>query len=85
MEPIRTQLKAANQLPIETRGIVCLPLKTGGKKVEHKFHVLAKAEADCFMGLEFLEDHQWDPLNSKKKLRLNYDTCVFLYHKFFSI
>ena len=66
------------------RGIVYLPVKRGGKKVEHKFHVLAKSEADCLIGLNFLEDRQCDPLISKKNLRLNDDTCVPLYHKVFN-
>ena len=85
MEPSRTQVKARNQLPIETRSIVRLPVKIGGLKVEHKFHVLAKSEADCLIGLDFLEDHQCDPLFSKKKLRLNDDTCVPFYHKVYKI
>ena len=81
MEPSGTQLKAANQLPMETRGIVRLPVKIGGKKVEQKFHISAKSEIDCLVGPNFLEDHHCDPLFSKKKLRLNDDTCVPLYHK----
>ena len=85
MEPSRTQLKAANQLPIETRGIVRFPFKIGGMRVEHKFHILANSEADCLISLNFLEDHQGDPLFSKKKLRLNDGTCVLLYHKVYSI
>ena len=32
-----------------------------------------------------MEDHQCDPLISKKKLRLNDDTCVPLHHRVFSI
>ena len=57
-----TQLKAANQLPVDTRGIVRLPVKIGGIKFEHKFHALAKFAAECFIGLDFLEDHQCDLL-----------------------
>ena len=57
MGPSGTHLNAASQLPSETRGIVRLPVEIGGIKVEHKFHVLAKSEADCLTGLHFLEDH----------------------------
>ena len=57
MEPSRTQLKAANHLPKETRGTVRLPVKIGGMKAEHEFHALAKSEADCLIGLDFLENH----------------------------
>ena len=85
LEPALRQLKAANQFPIETRGIVRLPISLGGRKFEHNFHVLAKPEADCLIGLDFLEDHQCDPLFSKKKLRVNDDTFVTLYHKVYTI
>ena len=85
MEPSRTQIKAANQLPIETRGIVHLPVKIGGMKFQHKLHVLAMFEADCLIGLHFLEDHQCDPSFSKMKLRLNDDTCVPFYQNVPSI
>ena len=53
METSRTQLKAANELPIEKRGIVRLPVKLCGINVEHKIHVLAKSEAHCLIGLDF--------------------------------
>ena len=62
MEPALSQLKAANQLPIETRGVVRLPISLGGRNIEQNFHVLAKLEVDCLIGLDFLEDHQCDPL-----------------------
>ena len=81
LEPALRQLKAANQVPIETRGVVRLPISLGERKCEHIIHVLAKSEADCLIGLDFLEDHQCDPLFSKKKLRMNDDTFVPLYHK----
>ena len=32
-----TQLKAANQLPIGTIGVVCLPERLGKNKIEHNF------------------------------------------------
>ena len=49
------------------------------------FHVLAKSEADCLIGFDFLEDHQCDPLFLKKKLRVNLNTFVPLYHKVYTI
>ena len=85
MEPALRQLKAANQLPIEMRGVVRLPISLGRRNFEHNFHVLAKSEADCLIGLDFLEDHQCDPFFSKKKLRVNDDTFVPLYHKVYTI
>ena len=84
-EPALTQLKAANQLPIETRAVVRLPICLGGRKFEHNFHVMAKSEADCLIGLDCLEDHHCDPLFWKKKLRMKDDTFVPLYHKVYTI
>ena len=51
------QLEAAFQLPIETRGVVNLRITLGGNKFEHNFPILAKLEANCLIGVEFLEDH----------------------------
>ena len=85
LEPALRQLKAANQLPIEARGVVRLPIRLGGRKFEQNFQVLAKSEADCLIGLDFLEDHQCDPLSSKKQLLVNDDTFVPLYHKVYTI
>ena len=82
LEPALRQLKAANQIPIETRGVVRLPISLGRRKLEHNFHVLARSEADCLIGLDFLEDHQSDPLFSKKKMRVNVDTLSHCTTKF---
>ena len=62
LEPALRQLKAANQLPIETRGVVRLPISLGGRIFEPNFHVLGMSEAYCLIGLNFLEDHQCDPV-----------------------
>ena len=85
LEPALRQLEAANQLPNETRGVVRLPISLGRRKPDHNFHVLAKSEADCLIGLDFLEDHQCDALLSTKKLRENDDTFVPLYHEVYTI
>ena len=76
-----TQLKAGNQLLFETRSVVGFPVILDGRKFEHSFYVLAKSEADRLIGLVSLAYHQCDPLFSKKKMRLNDDTFVPLYHK----
>ena len=46
---------------------------------------MAKSEADCLLGLDFVEDQQCNPLFSKKSLRVNDDTYVPLYHKVHTI
>ena len=65
LSPLTTQLKAANQLPIETRGAVNLPVQIAEKVFDHTFHVLIKSESDCLIGLDFQEDHKCDPMFSK--------------------
>ena len=44
LSPSTTQLKVANQLPIETRGTVNLPVQIAEKVFDHTFHVLVKSE-----------------------------------------
>ena len=78
-------MKAANQLPIETRGTVDLPVQIAKKVFDHAFHVLVKSESDCLIGLDFLEDHKCDPMFSKKELLICDSASVPLYHKKFDI
>ena len=85
LSPSTTHLKAANQLPIETRGTVNLPVRIAEKVFDHTFHVLVKSDSDCLKGLDFLEDHKCDPMFSKKKLLICDTASVPLYHKNFEI
>ena len=85
LSPSTTQLKAANQLPIETRGTVNLPVQIAKKVFDHTFHVLVKSESDCLIGLDFLEDHKCDPMFSKRKLLIGDTASVPLYHMKFEI
>ena len=73
--PLTTQLKAANQLPIETRGTVNLPVQIADKVFDHIFHVLIQSESDCLIV----------PLFSKKKLLICNSVSVPLYYKTFEI
>ena len=79
----RRKLKAANGLPIEVKGVVRLSVVIGPKSYEHDFCVLDKSEADCLLGLDFLETNKCDPLFSCMKLKLNSNSFVPLYHKQF--
>ena len=85
LSPSTTQLKAANQSPIETRGTVNLPVQIAEKVFDHTFHVFVKSQSDCLIGLNFLEDHKCDPMFSKKKLLICDSVSVPLYHKKFEI
>ena len=84
LSPSTKQLKAANQLPIETRGTINLPVQIAEKVFDRTFHVLAKSESDCLIGLGFLKDHKCDPMFSKKNLICD-SVSVPLYNKNFEI
>ena len=83
LQPCLRKLKAANGLPIEVKGVVRLPVVIGPKSYEHDFCVLDKSEADCLLGLDFLETNKCDPLISCMKLKLDSNSFVPLYHKQF--
>ena len=85
LSPSTTQLKAANQLPIETRSTLNLQVQIAEKLFDHTFHVLVKSESDCLIGLDFLEDRKCDPMFSKKKLLICDSASSHLYHKKFDI
>ena len=72
---------AANKLPIISRGTVRQPITTGSKHYEHEFHVPIDLEADCLVGLAFLQTHKSDPLFSKYLLRLDSKNHVPLCHR----
>ena len=83
LKPCLRKLKAANGLPIEVKSVVRLPVVIGPKSYEHDFCVLDKSEADCLLGLDFLETNKCDPLFSCMKLKLDSNSFVPLYHKQF--
>ena len=83
LQPCLRKLKAANGSPLEVKGVVRLPVVIGPKSYEHDFCVLDKSEADCLLGLDFLETNKCDPLFSCMKLKLDSNSFVPLYHKQF--
>ena len=82
-KPCLRKLKAANCLAIKVKGVVRLPVVIGLKSYEHDFCVLDKSEADCLLGLDFLEANKCDPLFSCMKLKLNSNSFIPLYHRQF--
>ena len=83
LQPCLRKLKSANGLPVEVKYVVRLPVVIGLKSYEHDFCVLDKSEADCLLGLDFLETNKCDPLFSCMKLKLDSNSFVPLYHKQF--
>ena len=83
LRPCLGTLRAANGLPIEVKGVVRVTVVIGQKPYEHDFCVFDKSEADCLLGLDFLEKNKCDPLFSCMKLQLDSNSFVPLYHKQF--
>ena len=83
LKPCLRKLRAANGLPIEVKSVVCVPVVIGPKSYEHDLCVLDRSEADCLLGLDFLETNKCDPLFSCMKLQLDSNSFVPLYHKQF--
>ena len=83
VKPCVRKVRPANGLPIEVKRVVRVPVVIGPKSYEHDFCVLDKSEADCLLGLDFLETNKCDPLFSCMKLQLDSHSFVTLYHKKF--
>ena len=84
IQPSTTRLSSANQMPIQIKGTVSVPIKIGPKPYEHTFYVLIEAASDCLLGLDFLETNKCDALFSERKLKIDRNTLVPLYRKQFS-
>ena len=61
---------AANQAEIPVPGTVTLPISLASNRYQQQFFVLKSSEADCLLGLDFLEDNHCDALFSSMQLRL---------------
>ena len=85
LENCTRSLRAANGPPIDVKGIIRVPVFLGNKLFHHEFRVLEKSEADCLLGLDFLERHKCDPLFSRMELKLDSTHSITLYHKNFEI
>ena len=75
---------SANQMPIQIKGTVSVPIKIGPKTYEHTFYVLIEAASDCLLGLDFPEANKCDALFSEGKLKIDRNILVPLYRKQFS-
>ena len=84
MQPSTTILSSANQMPIQMKGTISVPIKIGRKTYEHTFYVLIEAASDCLLGLDFFETNNCDALFSGGKLKIERNTLVPLYRKQFS-
>ena len=84
IQPSTTRLSSANQMPIQIKGTVSVPIKIRPKTYEHTFYVLIEAASDCLLGLDFFETNKCDALFSEGKMQIDKNTLVPLYRKQFS-
>ena len=84
IQPSTTRFSSSNQMPIQIKGTVSVPIKIGPKTYEHTFYVLIEAASDCLLGLDFFKTNKCDALFSQGKLQVDKNPLVPLYRKQFS-
>ena len=61
LRPCSKRLLAANEGEIRVKGEVTVEMKIASLTFRHSFLVLEAFEAECLLGLDFLETHKCDP------------------------
>ena len=67
LRPCFKGLLAANQGEITVKGEVTVEMKIASLTFRHTFLVLEASEAECLLGIDFLETHKCDPTFSEMK------------------
>ena len=80
LQPAHRRLLAASQAEIPVSGTVTLPISLASNRYQQQFFVLKSSEADCLLGLDFLEDNHCDALFSSMQLRFPNSQTVPLFH-----
>ena len=80
LQPAHRRLLAANQAEIAVSRTVSLPISLASKRYQQQFFVLKSSEADCLLGLDFLEDNHCDTLFFSMQLRLPNSHTAPLFH-----
>ena len=75
------QLLVANQDEIRIKNEVTVEMKIASLTFRHTFLVLEASEAECLLGLDFLETHKCDPLFPEMTVRLNRGTSGNFFHR----
>ena len=78
-----TRLSTTNQMPIQIKGTVAVPIQIGPKKYEHTFYFSIQAASDGLLGFDFLESNKCDALFLAGELIIDRNTLVFFYRKQF--
>ena len=80
LQQAHRRLLAANQAEIPVMGTVTLPISLASTRFLQQFFVLKSSDADCLLGLDFLEDNECDALFSSMQLRFPNSKTVPLFH-----
>ena len=80
LKPVHCRLLVANQDKIPVSGTVTLPISLASDRYQQQFFVLKSSEADCLLGLDFMEDNKCDHLFSSMQLRFPNSQTVPLFH-----
>ena len=80
LQPAHRRLLAANQAEIPVSGTVTLPISLASNRYQQQFFVLKSSEADCLLGLDFLEDNHCVALFSSMQLKFPNSQRVPLFH-----
>ena len=81
LKPCSNRLLASNQGKIKVKGDVTVELKIASMTFRQTFFLLEASEAECLLGLDFLETHKCDPMFFEMKVRSNRDTSAKLFHR----
>ena len=76
IQPSTTRLSSANQMPMQIKGTVSVPVKIGSQAYEHTFYVLIVAASHCLLGLDFLETNNCDALFSEGKRKIDRNALI---------
>ena len=79
LQPAHRRLLDASQAEIPVSGTVTLPISLASNRYQQQFFVLKSSEADCLLGLDFLEDHYCDVFSSMQ-LRFPNSQTAPLFH-----
>ena len=80
LQPAHRRRLAANQAEIPVSGTVTLPISLASNRYQQQFFVLESSEADCLLGLDFLEDNHCDALFSRMQPRFANSQTVPLFN-----
>ena len=79
LQSAHCRLLAADQAEIPVSGTVTLPISLTSNRYQQQFFVLKSLQADCLLGLDFLEDNHCDALFSSIDLRFPNSQTVTLF------